>query len=129
MAEPPGNGGGAGDGEWSGRGGDDPFAGGFSADRFATDAGDPWEALRAGLGAAGAAAHAHAGGELRCVELCPICRGADLLRAGGPPELRGQLADFQREALLTLRAVLDHYLDRLDARPGDADRVEDIPIE
>jgi hypothetical protein len=65
-----------------------------------------------------------------CVELCPICRTADLLRAaGGAPELRGQLDDVGREALLTMRSLIDHYIDRLDTDPGGAGRVEDIPID
>jgi hypothetical protein len=63
-----------------------------------------------------------------CLELCPICRGAELLRAGGAPELRGQLDDFGREALLTLRALIDHYLERTEARERGA-RVEEIPID
>ena len=66
----------------------------------------------------------------QCVELCPICRGAELLRAAGPPgELRGQLDDVGREALLTLRALVDHYLERLDAKPSDRGEVEEIPID
>lgn len=85
-----------------------------------------WRALRDGLGAANATA-SH-GGELQCVELCPICRAADILRASGPPELRGQLSEFQREALLTMRALLDHYIERLEPEPHPSDRVEDIPI-
>ena len=88
---------------------------------------DAWRALRDGLGAA-AASTGH-DGELQCVELCPICRAADVLRASGPPELRGQLNDFQREALLTLRALLDHYIERIDTVAEEAgDKVEDIPI-
>ena len=74
----------------------------------------------------------HADGTLpehRCLELCPICRAADVLRAAGPPELRGQLDDVGREALLTLRALIDHYLERMDQRPGPGDRVEEIPID
>ena len=63
-----------------------------------------------------------------CLELCPICRGAELLRAGGAPELRGQLDDVGREALLTLRALIDHYLERTERRPGRR-RVEEIPID
>lgn len=83
-----------------------------------------WRAFRDGLNAAGA----H--GEMQCVELCPICRAADILRASGPPELRGQIGEFQREALLTLRTLLDHYIDRLDRSPGPGDRgVEEIPID
>ena len=86
--------------------------------------GDAWRVLQEGLGPG----HDHAEG-LRCVELCPICRAADVLRAGGPPELRGQLSDFQREALLTLRALIDPYIERLDERPEAGGRVEDIPID
>jgi hypothetical protein len=65
----------------------------------------------------------------RCLELCPICRGAEILRGAGGPELRGQLDDVGREALLTLRSLVDHYLERIDQRPGDGDRVEHIPID
>ena len=85
-----------------------------------------WRALRDGLGAAGATASHD--GDLQCVELCPICRAADVLRASGPPELRGQLSEFQREALMTMRALLDHYIERLEPEPDPKDRVEDIPI-
>ena len=80
----------------------------------------------------GAHASESAGAEAtgpRCVELCPICRTADVLRAAGPPELRGQLDDVGREALLTLRALVDHYLERLDERPSSDGRVEEIPID
>jgi hypothetical protein len=66
-----------------------------------------------------------------CVELCPICRGAEVLRATTSPELRGQWHSVQREALLTMRTMIDHYLERLDeersARGGPY--VEDIPID
>jgi len=65
----------------------------------------------------------------RCLELCPICRGAEILRGAGGPELRGQLDEVGREALLTLRALVDHYLERLDQRPDRGDRVERIPID
>lgn len=73
-------------------------------------------------------------GEHRCLELCPICRAADLLRAGATPELREQWQTLQREALLALKAAVELYLERLEAaererpeRPGPAAR--DIPIE
>jgi hypothetical protein len=69
--------------------------------------------------------------EHQCVELCPICRGAEVLRATGTPELRGQWQSVQREALVTMRAMIDHYLTRLEeyeANGGGA-RVEDIPID
>jgi len=100
---------------------EDPFGG-------ADPAADAWRALRDGLGAASAAgAHAH-DGEMQCLELCPICRAADLLRATGPPELRGQIGEFQREALLTLRALIDHYIERIEPPDDASDRVENIPI-
>ena len=45
-----------------------------------------------------------------------------------PPELRQQLNALQREVLLTIRALIDWYLERLERGPA-APRVEDIPIE
>jgi hypothetical protein len=66
----------------------------------------------------------------QCVELCPICRGAEVLRATSSPELRGQWQTVQREALVTLRAMIDHYLERLDEyESSEGPRVEEIPIE
>jgi hypothetical protein len=65
-----------------------------------------------------------------CLEWCPICRTADILRAGASPEMRAQWQDIQREALATLRVVLDHYSRRLDeeaarnASPHDQTRAE-----
>jgi hypothetical protein len=91
------------------------------------DAAAAWQALRDSLGST-ATASAHSG-ELRCVELCPICRAADLLRASGSPEVRGQVGELQREALLTLRALLDHYIERLETPPDSTEAVEDIPID
>jgi hypothetical protein len=52
-----------------------------------------------------------------------------VLRATTSPELREQLNQIQREALITVRAVLDHYLERLDEQPRGATPVEEIPIE
>jgi hypothetical protein len=93
----------------------------------AEDAAEAWRALRDGIGAA-ASASGHQG-ETQCVELCPICRTADLLRASGPPELREQITEFQREALTTLRTLLDHYIERLDRTPPAPTAVEEIPID
>lgn len=67
-----------------------------------------------------------------CVELCPICRGADVLRATASPEIRESWQTVQREALVTMRAMIDHYLERLDETEraqGDGSRVVEIPIE
>ena len=62
------------------------------------------------------------------MEWCPICRAADVLRATARPELRDQWQTVQREALLTTRALIDGYLDRLDGEERGP-RVQDIPIE
>jgi hypothetical protein len=68
--------------------------------------------------------------ERECVELCPICRAADVLRATASDDLRDGWQDVQREALLTMKAVIDRYVERLDEEPGEqGPRVEDIPID
>lgn len=67
-------------------------------------------------------------GEHECLEWCPICRTAEIVRSSFPPEVRSQLEDVQRDALVAIRTVLDHYIDRLDADDRPASRVEDIPI-
>jgi len=68
--------------------------------------------------------------ERECVELCPICRAADILRATASDDLRDGWQDVQREALLTMKAVIDRYVERLDEEPGESGpKVEDIPID
>jgi hypothetical protein len=52
----------------------------------------------------------------------------DALRLAAPAELQDRLTALIREALLTLRALIDHYLERLDAPPPER-KVEDIPID
>jgi hypothetical protein len=59
--------------------------------------------------------------ETECVEWCPICRTMDVLRASTSPEVREQWHGIQREALLTLRALIDHYVERLGEEPTAAD--------
>jgi hypothetical protein len=82
-------------------------------------------ATEAGNGHGDAAGHAH-----ECLEWCPICRTADVLRASAPPELREQVQGLQRDAVVTLRALLDAYLDRVDDSSARRDSaVEDIPID
>jgi hypothetical protein len=69
-------------------------------------------------------------GSHECLDWCPICRGADVLRATAPPELRGQLQNLQRDALVTMRALLDAYIERSESAGGrEGVRVEDIPID
>ena len=68
--------------------------------------------------------------EHHCVERCPICRGAEVLRATSSPELRGQWQSVQREALITMRTLIDHYLERLDEYEREGrPTVEEIPID
>ena len=67
--------------------------------------------------------------ERQCVELCPICRTADLISASAPPEFHEQLETFQHEALGMLRSLIDAYIDRMDRREEPSAGVEDIPIE
>ncbi|HKG37167.1 MAG TPA: hypothetical protein VKA89_12080 [Solirubrobacterales bacterium] len=70
-------------------------------------------------------------GEHECLDWCPICRGADVVRATAPPEIREQLAAFQRDSLMMLRTLIDAYLSRVDgpAQTRRDDRVQDIRID
>jgi hypothetical protein len=52
----------------------------------------------------------------------------DLGRTVLPPELRAQIADLIREILLLVRAIIDWYLERLEASRRKPVEVEDIPI-
>jgi hypothetical protein len=67
--------------------------------------------------------------EHQCLEYCPICRTADVVRTALPPEAREHWHALQREGVLAARAMLDHYLRHLDAQPSGGAPVEDIPIE
>ena len=52
----------------------------------------------------------------------------DGMRRAAPREVQGQLTQLIREFLLTLRSLIDWYLERLEREPHEP-RVEDIPIE
>jgi hypothetical protein len=67
--------------------------------------------------------------EFQCLDFCPICRTADVLRATVPEEFREHLHNLQRESLLAMRALLDHYIHHLERERSRAEPVEDIPIE
>ena len=53
------------------------------------------------------------------------------LRELVPPELQQQVTDVIRQILLLLRAVIDFWVERLEAPPGASGGVEvqDIPVE
>ena len=61
-------------------------------------------------------------------DLAPLFALAEALRRGLPRELQGQFTALLREVLLTLRALIDWYLERLD-RAQRGREVEDIPID
>jgi hypothetical protein len=88
-------------------------------DPFGTN--DPFEQLRA--------AGERGGVEFQCLDFCPICRTADVLRATMPEELRQHMHNAQREGLLAMRALLDHYIQHLDRERARSMPIEDIPIE
>ncbi len=76
-----------------------------------------------------AALEGHGSEGLRCVELCPICRAADVVRSTAPDELRDSWQNVQREALMTMKALIDHYVERLDDEPPrSGPDVQNIPI-
>ncbi len=52
----------------------------------------------------------------------------DAVRRAVPGDLQNQFTALVREALLTLRSLIDWYLDRLD-RPRREPEVEDIRID
>ncbi|HEX3277610.1 MAG TPA: hypothetical protein VHR40_03745 [Thermoleophilaceae bacterium] len=52
----------------------------------------------------------------------------DGVRRAAPREMQGQLTQLIREFLLTLRSLIDWYLERLD-RPRREPEVENIPID
>lgn len=58
-----------------------------------------------------------------CLEWCPICRSAELLRATASPEMRRQLQTIQNEAFQIFRAFAVAYAERGSgdpfAGPGD----------
>lgn len=61
-------------------------------------------------------------------DLSPIIAIVEALRRVVPHELQEQFNALQRELLLTLRALIDWYLDRLE-RPELEPNIEDIPID
>jgi hypothetical protein len=52
----------------------------------------------------------------------------EAVRRGLPRELEEQFTTLIREVLLTLRALIDWYLERLELRREQSVEVQDIPI-
>jgi len=52
----------------------------------------------------------------------------DGLRRAAPAEVQERLTSLIREGLLTLRSLIDWYLERLDRRPREPE-VEHIPVD
>jgi hypothetical protein len=67
--------------------------------------------------------------EFECVDFCPICRTADVLRATVPAEFQEHWHAWQKEILLAMRSLLDHYIQHVEAQRSSAATVEDIPID
>ena len=61
-------------------------------------------------------------------DLSPLFVLLDAVMRAVPRELNDQFRSLVREVLLTLRALIDWYLERLEGRPREP-RVEDIPID
>jgi hypothetical protein len=68
------------------------------------------------------------GGEPRPPDPAALFVMLDGMRRMAPRELEGQVNNLIREFLLTLRSLIDWYLERLDG-PRQEPRVEDIPID
>jgi len=60
--------------------------------------------------------------------LAPLFALIDVVRSMLPGELRAQFNTLVREILLTLRSLIDWYLEKL-GREEPPERVEDIPID
>ncbi len=46
-----------------------------------------------------------------------------------PPEVRGHMRAARKEQLLAAKAMLDHWIDRIDRKPPERRRRESIPLE
>jgi hypothetical protein len=61
-------------------------------------------------------------------DLAALAAAVAALRELVPPELQQQVADLIRQVLLVIRAILDRWIERLEAERGAEPEVEDIPI-
>jgi hypothetical protein len=67
-------------------------------------------------------------GEHRPPDPAALFQMLDGIRRMAPRELDDQLTNLIREFLLTLRSLIDWYLERLDRKPAEP-TIEDIPID
>ncbi|MFZ9669138.1 MAG: hypothetical protein ACO3CR_04715 [Solirubrobacterales bacterium] len=76
-------------------------------------------------------------GSTECLDWCPICRSAELVRGTAPPDLKSQLEAIQGEAFNVIRAFMAAYAEQAPPQGGrgtgnggraDDDRV-DIPVD
>ncbi len=124
--------------------GADRFWGQFAQAGKARDNGTGAEAgTEAANGSAPTEGHGH-----ECLEWCPICRSAELLRHAATPEMAQQVLSLQKEAAGVLKAFLQAYGEKVEqdpaagatsaaARPGkngdrgpdEGPRVTDITID
>jgi hypothetical protein len=61
-------------------------------------------------------------------DLAALVALVQALRDLVPPELQQQVSDLVRQVLLLVRALLDHWIERLDGERGGEPEVQDIPI-
>ena len=61
-------------------------------------------------------------------ELAALVALVGSLRDLVPPELEEQVVDLIRQILRLVRALIDHWLERLEGERGAEPEVEDIPI-
>jgi hypothetical protein len=86
--------------------------------------GDPWEEWIGG----GHSPRAANGLPRGFPDLTPLIALVEALRRVVPAELQAQVNALIRELLLTIRALIDWYLERLDGAERGP-QIEDIPIE
>ena len=126
--DPPGSAASGGQARNGGMGGAERFWGGFSRTR----------AGRSNPGGSGNGSEENRPEEAaECLEWCPICRSAELIRGSAPPDLKSQLEAIQGEAFNVMKAFMAAYAEKAPT-PGawrtdpsgraDDERV-DIPVD
>jgi hypothetical protein len=61
-------------------------------------------------------------------DLAALVALVSALRDLVPPELQEQVTELIRQVLLLVRALVDHWIERLEGERGGEPEVEDIPI-